>query len=1016
MELKEVFEKRPDILDSDKKIKSVLADFYAGDTAKINRMMKAYEVGVVASLLSGKDATFEKQKLVDLLVTQHDMVDVRAKEAIDEWYVIVSKKALSEYKKYQKAKTDSVKKEKEAKKESEHKEKKDDKTVDIHEAVTALGAGLDNYNRYVNIDRHNVSRVGIPCGVGNADHGFEIIGTHKEKYSDAQAVVHNFMLRDSHIDKKFYPQYMKNAQFTHELEYAHVFRYIMILLELIKPEGETVLELKVLGDSDELKAAQDILNEYLAVFSRLMKVAPSSVSVIESDKGKTISVTEKADYCVKNYSKDHGLIRDIKYGNKINYHLGENDKEDLEFILREISPFAHFKHGQFNALCSMLNAKDHSVCIMPTGSGKSLIYYFACILQPRVMMVVSPTDILIRDQIRNLRKFHHIDNVSHLDINQKCDYSFYQPATNMVFLTPATFQNANLFKRFNIILGETISYVTLDEIHCISNWGHDFRPEYLMLSRNLRKHLDKTLYMGFTATANYTVAQDIQKQLDIPLENFFSPIAFEKYNVRYDFRELDNTQQMLEEVSKIAAEIVRRNERAIVFTKNDEISKQVGDAIGYEADVFLKDKPEAYQQFAEGNCRILVTNEELGVGINLPNVNCTVHFGMPVAKNEYVQEIGRAGRADERVTSYVVYLRPTEENLPESLLKRETIVDNLPQILSAMSNDYSDAYHKFNCGADTSDVLFDRLIDVYSDFHNTKKMEYLNSYPITNIEPTKQLLYMLFVTGYINDWYTYASTGDQISYIIDVCDNNLNYQYDVNMVDRMQKRSTQYFTEMGNDRESIFKVARAKTIEDILRIYVDWYYDKFLYHHKEQFLDTFEFITKNRSSNSDQITEEIEDYFVLPFVKIKEDEDMYNNMSFEETMQRVIVGIGKNTMSNIERINTNRYSYKLDAILLLSTWKKSGYYDANRFERCWAKLSEEEQEQFMDALAAIFPECSDEGKLNYLNYLIENNSAGMPISATVDRIYTKVAKDLMYYGIMARCANHSFSKFVRSNV
>ena len=143
---------------------------------------------------------------------------------------------------------------------------------------------------------------------------------------------------------------------------------------------------------------------------------------------------------------------------------------------------------------------------------------------------------------------------------------------------------------------------------------------------------------------------------------------------------------------------------------------------------------------------------------------------------------------------------------------------------------------------------------------------------------------------------------------------------------------------------------------------------------------------------------------------------MYNNMSFEETMQRVIVGIGKNTMSNIERINTNRYSYKLDAILLLSTWKKSGYYDANRFERCWAKLSEEEQEQFMDALAAIFPECSDEGKLNYLNYLIENNSAGMPISATVDRIYTKVAKDLMYYGIMARCANHSFSKFVRSNV
>ena len=217
-----------------------------------------------------------------------------------------------------------------------------------------------------------------------------------------------------------------------------------------------------------------------------------------------------------------------------------------------------------------------------------------------------------------------------------------------MFLTPATFQNRNLFGIFKRWKNE-IAYVVLDEIHCLSNWGHDFRPEYLMLSQNMSKYLDDARYLGFTATANYTVAQDIQKQLKIPLENFFSPVLFEKYNVRYDFKEVDSTEEMFEQVRIIANDIVHRNERAIVFTKNDEISVKVADAIGYEADVFTRDKSDSYAQFAEGLCRILVASEELGIGINLPNVNCTVHFGMPVSKNEFVQEIGRAGRAEEKL-------------------------------------------------------------------------------------------------------------------------------------------------------------------------------------------------------------------------------------------------------------------------------------------------------------------------------------------------------------------------------
>lgn len=829
-------------------------------------------------------------------------------------------------------------------------------------------------------------------------------------------MIYNFLIRDSHIVKSAYPQYMKNSSFNHELDYGHIYRYIMILVDLLKPEGETVLRLNLIGDPDELTAAVDILNEYLGVFCRLTRSQMCNLRVELDSNGKSISAEEKADYYVENYKKDQGLRRRLRYGKRINYSLSSDDRSDLEFLLREISPFSSFKKGQFNALCSMLNANDHAVCIMPTGSGKSLIYYFACLMQPQVVFVVSPTDILIRDQIRNLKKFHHFDNVTHLDLRSENDFSFFKPGTSLVFLTPATFQNRNLFGIFQRWKNE-ISYVVLDEIHCLSNWGHDFRPEYLMLSKNMLKYLENARYLGFTATANYTVAQDIQKQLGIPYENFFSPVLFEKYNVRYDFREVNTTEDMFEQVRIIAADIVRRNERALVFTKTEKLATQVADAIGYEADVFASDNPNSYSQFVNGLCKVLVASEELGIGVNLPDVNCTVHFGMPVSKNEFVQEIGRAGRADEKVTSYVIYLKPSENNIPGQLFKRETVINNLPQLLATMNNDYSDVYHKLNCGADTSEILYDRLIDIYSDFHSGKKTAYIIDKPIKGIEQYKQLLYMLYVTGFIKDWYTYRATDDdEIEIIIDICTlpnvtgHGVLFLDDASMLERMKNASRDYFASMDNDRESIFKVAKANKIEDVIKIYVNWYYEKFLYHHKEQFLDFYDFLTSNRECDSVKITEEIEDYFTLPFIQLKEDEEFYSNMTFGELSNQVITGIGKNTLSNLERINSNSYNYKLDYLLFTGRWSREGRFDATRLERFWSRLSDGEKEIFLTTIEDLYQGCTMEAKLTYLNYVDDKKSVmGIGIEKVVDGVYRKAPKDLLYYGILAKTANRKLA-------
>ena len=1029
MDLSKVFINRPDLLDDEKKIKNALSDFYGSDISKINRMIKAYEIGIIGSIKRASNSDIEKKKLVSKLVSLHDMQEEKAKDAVNEWWKICTKKVLQEYEKYL-SKIELEKKQKTAaKNKSGESISSNDDTNNLNQIIGDLVIDYDNYDRYINLDlsKGNVVR-GIPCGVGNGDYGFEVKGTGKEDVNNhdllpsVHALVYNFLIRDSHITRDSYPQYMKNHSFNHELDYGHVYRLIMILLDLLKPKGETVLHLSFAGDRDELTAAVDILNQYLGVFGRLSRTDPCSLKIIDDPKGKSISVTEKADYYVENYSSDKGLRRRLRYGQRINYKLGKKDREDLEFLLREISSFKTFKKGQYDALCSMLNANGHAVCIMPTGSGKSLIYYFACILQPQVVFVVSPTDILIRDQIRNLRKFHHFDNAMHLSLTGDNDFSFFKPGTNLIFLTPTTFQNRNLFGAFKRWKNE-ISYVVLDEIHCLSSWGHDFRPEYLMLSRNMSRYLDNARYLGFTATANYTVAQDIQKQLEIPQENFFSPVLFEKYNVRYDFRAVESQQDMFEQVKKIANAIVQRGERALIFTKNEDTSRAVAEAIGYEADFFSSDNEESYVQFVEGYCNILVTSEDLGIGINLPDVNCTVHFGMPLSKNEYVQEIGRAGRADERVTSYVVYLTPDEKNIPASLLKRETMIDNLPQILKTMNNDYADVYQKLNCGADTSDILYDKLIDIYSDFHSGQKVAYMMEYPRESIAVYKRLIYILYAIGYVKDWYAYRTLNDdkEIELIIDICTvsnaagHGVVVLDDKSMLERMKKRSRDYFTLMGNDRESVFKVSRATNCEDVIRVYVDWYYEKFLYHHKEEFLDCFSFIVENKACDSVKITEEIEGYFTLPFIQIKDDEEYYSSMTFQELSRQIEAGIGKNTLTNLERINSNSYSYKLDYLLFMGNWSRSGRFDAGRLERFWDKLSDDERKICLSTLTDLYPDCRLEAKWACLRYVDDrNNALKLQLPTFIDMIYTKTPKDQIFYGVLASVANLKFREFVRS--
>lgn len=896
-----------------------------------------------------------------------------------------------------------------------------------------------SYTNYVNVQvQKEKDNICIPCGVGNTDFGFRIFGIPEVErcnhpYANIYALIYNYLIRSTTINPKDLPRFFRNQNQAFALDYKRVYRLAIIFLQMVKNNmiSGNSLSMTYTGAEREAYSAVELINSYAFLFSKLAKVRYIPLKLLSTTSGVSVSLDAKADINVEEL-KDIIFGREIWFGTRINYSLDHDSLENLEYILAEISPYSSFKEGQFRAICDMMNSSDHSVCIMPTGSGKSLVFYFASLLQPLPIFVISPTDILIDDQIRNLWQIHNMDSVSHLKLTKENDFSTYQISANINYLTPATFQNRNLLVAFRYINngkqtkrgfekryadGPLLSYIVLDEIHCISNWGHDFRPEYLMLSKFLRKFLDQTTFLGFTATANYTIVSDIQKQLEIKQDKIFSPIPFEKANISYKFIELSTPKDMMQKAKEIVTELIRRNQRTIIFTKNDDYSILLADAIGDEAALFVSDYPLGYQSFANGKCKVLIASEELGVGINLPNVRNVIHFGLPVSKSEYVQEIGRAGRAEEAVTSYVLYLTATT-NAPAGFLKRTTDGGSAGEYVFDKKNDYYDCYLKFNNGIASKAELSSRITRVFDDLYSNKRPLYVKTYKeksvdwFTDVETQKRYIYMLHNLGYVDDWYSYSGNDEEGTVDIMIVISTTNHDHfsqDKNMIMRMKDRAIAHYEFLGNNRAQIMATQGSKTFKDLISVYVDWYYNRYLYLHKEMFLDCLDFVLLSKDHTDEQITDAIREYFSLPFAEIKNTEAYYATLSVEDVIRTVSEGIGKSTLVNIERINSNNYVLQLDVLLLLGNAMVSKFFDCNRFERIIEEISNWEKQKLIEAICAMYPKFEKESRFDVIRTFKQFSSEiGRPIDDLISLCYKEYPRDEIYYGFIAEKLNKLF--------
>ena len=472
----------------------------------------------------------------------------------------------------------------------------------------------------------------------------------------------------------------------------------------------------------------------------------------------------------------------------------------------------------------MLNSEGNSICLLPTGGGKSLIYYFMGLLNPNPIIIVSPTSILIHDQIRNMKYFHNIDDVYRID--PVFNYSI--TPNKFIFITPETLQHYYIISKIiNWNVNSKVSYVVLDEVHTICNWSHDFRPAYLMLSHNLMSFIDNTSILSFTATANYKVLSDLIAQINIKKDNIFSPVELKKENIIFEFYPVANEEECCSAVGKELENFVyeQTNEKAIVFSKNTGFTNSIIDSLSeaskYEISTYDSQNIYSYEEFVKGYTKVLLADIDLGVGLNLPKVSMTVHNGTPISKAQYVQEIGRAGREGDTCKSKVFF--KSKEYLSDDELKLinyNTSIDELIYLIRKLSNinEIASTFKRMFGHIENQAKSSQNIMDIYTQINGVERytsleFTYDNSEAYEEISRLQKYLYVLFRIGVIHNWFIIEKSLEKntIKFFIEVTEekDNLNY---------IKHKISEYLNSIGKYKEKIYEIKNAKAISDIIFI------------------------------------------------------------------------------------------------------------------------------------------------------------------------------------------------------
>lgn len=347
---------------------------------------------------------------------------------------------------------------------------------------------------------------------------------------------------------------------------------------------------------------------------------------------------------------------------------------DIHFILKKYWGYDQFRPLQQDIITSVLDGKD-TLGLMPTGGGKSITFQVPSLAFPDgLTIVVTPLISLMKDQVDNLKLQRIKAAYLHSGMSAKENRMAWELLVNgkarFLYVSPEKLQN----DRFLLELRNLkVNLITVDEAHCISQWGYDFRPSYLNIKK-LRRIKPQIPVLALTATATPDVARDIMNQLEFKEHNLFKK-SFSRDNINYIVRTSDT------KIHDVLHILSRTSGSSIVYCRSRKRTKEIAEYLSnagisatfYHAGLDNELKTERQNRWKIGQTRVMVATNAFGMGIDKPDVRVVIHYDLPPSLEEYYQEAGRAGR--DGLNSYAVALVSKSD---KSLLHRR-LTETFPE-------------------------------------------------------------------------------------------------------------------------------------------------------------------------------------------------------------------------------------------------------------------------------------------------------------------------------------------------
>ncbi|MCM4157447.1 ATP-dependent DNA helicase RecQ [Gramella sp. AN32] len=347
------------------------------------------------------------------------------------------------------------------------------------------------------------------------------------------------------------------------------------------------------------------------------------------------------------------------------------NKEALE-ILNKYWGFNNFRPQQEEVIQSILEGKD-SLTLFPTGGGKSLCFQVPSMILDGICIVVSPLISLMEDQVQNLQQKNIkamaiTGGISYPDLDRQLDNCIFGNF-KFLYLSPERLQQELVRERIRQM---NVNLIAIDEAHCISQWGHDFRPAYRNISE-IKDLLPGVPFAAFTATATSIVAEDICKQLQLKAPAIHK-VSFVRSNLAYEVLRTEDKYFRLTQILKKDSAIIYVRSRNATVEISGFLKKQGISAAAYHGGIKKELKTKYFNDWRNNSLQVMVATTAFGMGIDKPDVRTVIHMDLPESLESYFQEAGRAGRDGKNSRAIIL---TNESDIP--VLKNQ-FLNNLPSV------------------------------------------------------------------------------------------------------------------------------------------------------------------------------------------------------------------------------------------------------------------------------------------------------------------------------------------------